>query len=118
MKIFLSKIFSLKYSFSVDKWDESKLVFQNNALNGVEDERKEGITLQPNGMLSLVPKKVLPTDSNVNICSICFTEGKLICCDDCPSAFHALCLGYERVCWFVTDVYIAIPKRKVEVLLL
>lgn len=37
-------------------------------------------------------------DGNADVCGICFIGGKLICCDDCPAAFHAECLGYERQC--------------------
>jgi len=36
------------------------------------------------------------TDGSVDVCGICLNPGKLICCDDCPAAFHADCLGYER----------------------
>ena len=33
----------------------------------------------------------------MDVCGICYNPGKLICCDDCPAAYHAECLGYERV---------------------
>ena len=36
-------------------------------------------------------------DGNADVCGVCDNGGKLICCDDCPAAFHAECLGYERV---------------------
>lgn len=32
----------------------------------------------------------------MDVCGVCYNAGKLICCDDCPAAFHAECLGYER----------------------
>lgn len=48
---------------------------------------------------------------------MCDGGGKLICCDDCPAAFHAECLGYEKV---RTMKYksLVMPERQVEVLLL
>ena len=33
-------------------------------------------------------------DGNADECGICKQHGRLICCDDCPAAFHAECLGY------------------------
>ena len=38
------------------------------------------------------------SDGNQNECGICQEPGKLICCDDCPGAFHADCLGYTKAC--------------------
>ena len=37
-------------------------------------------------------------DGNANECGVCGGYGKLICCDDCPGAFHADCLGYTKQC--------------------
>lgn len=32
-------------------------------------------------------------DGNGDECYLCKTEGNLICCDGCPAAFHARCVG-------------------------
>jgi len=34
-------------------------------------------------------------DGNADECGFCKETGKLICCDDCPAAFHFECLGYQ-----------------------
>ncbi|CRK86252.1 CLUMA_CG000004, isoform A [Clunio marinus] len=31
---------------------------------------------------------------NIDWCSICMENGKVICCDSCPSAFHIECINY------------------------
>ncbi|KAE8716292.1 PHD finger transcription factor [Hibiscus syriacus] len=47
------------------------------------------------------PENVSKDDSNPHIsddvCSVCCDWGELICCDRCPSAFHANCLGLKEV---------------------
>ena len=45
------------------------------------------------------PTKKGYVEGNVTECGICFDDwGKLISCDDCPGAFHATCLGYDKQC--------------------
>ncbi|KAL3850928.1 hypothetical protein ACJIZ3_012810 [Penstemon smallii] len=34
-----------------------------------------------------------PTDYNGDECRLCKMDGNLICCDGCPAAFHARCVG-------------------------
>lgn len=101
MKTCLSKLFYNMLLNSVDNWDDSKLIFQSNLLGqgGGQDEDEQNAmpVLQANGQLSVVPKKAVATDGNLDVCGVCSNAGKLICCDDCPAAFHAECLGYERV---------------------
>lgn len=36
---------------------------------------------------------VVGADGNLEVCSICSEGGELVCCDGCPQAFHAECLG-------------------------
>lgn len=82
---------------NVDNWDDSKLVFQTG-LPGLGGEKEEegneggaaGTGGQGGGRKNI--------DFNADVCGICEQPGKLICCDDCPSAFHADCLGYEKQC--------------------
>lgn len=33
---------------------------------------------------------------NVDFCNLCPDNGKLVCCDTCPHAFHYDCIGYEE----------------------
>ena len=32
-------------------------------------------------------------DTHGDMCSVCGRSGSLVCCDGCPSAFHAVCAG-------------------------
>lgn len=41
-------------------------------------------------------KKNLPAQLNVNWCFICARGGSLVCCDQCPSAFHSDCLSMNE----------------------
>lgn len=57
-------------------------------------------------------------ERNVNECVICFGSGTLICCDDCPSAFHSDCLGYYQhlprgkwKCYFCKVIRHGIPEK-------
>lgn len=37
----------------------------------------------------------LPTyDGNEEVCGACMMGGELMCCENCPAAFHFLCAGY------------------------
>lgn len=49
--------------------------------------------------LSLEIKKTMvsSTDENDDVCSVCEKMGNLLCCDNCPRAFHQGCLGLEMV---------------------
>ncbi|GMI89679.1 hypothetical protein like AT5G58610 [Hibiscus trionum] len=40
-----------------------------------------------------------PTNPHISdeVCSVCCDWGELICCDRCPSAFHAKCVGLKEV---------------------
>ncbi|GKV20068.1 hypothetical protein SLEP1_g30240 [Rubroshorea leprosula] len=47
--------------------------------------------------------KEIPLEQNDSVCSVCRYGGELLCCDQCPSAFHKDCLGLEEIpagCWF------------------
>jgi hypothetical protein len=33
---------------------------------------------------------------NIDWCNICMESGNLVCCESCPSAFHANCINYEE----------------------
>ncbi|KAK8681646.1 hypothetical protein V6N13_054048 [Hibiscus sabdariffa] len=37
------------------------------------------------------------THKSDDVCSVCCDGGELICCDRCPSAFHAKCVGLKEV---------------------
>lgn len=43
-----------------------------------------------------VKKKYVNQPINVNWCFICARGGSLVCCDKCPSAFHAECLKFTE----------------------
>lgn len=94
--------FDLTYDdmLTVDMWDDTKLIYQQNLINAPganpDDEEMQGPILQANGQLTSAPQKKQQVDGNVDVCGVCYNPGKLICCDDCPAAFHAECLGYER----------------------
>ncbi|XP_076345841.1 histone-lysine N-methyltransferase NSD2-like isoform X2 [Tachypleus tridentatus] len=58
------------------------------------------VTLSPTQMICanhFYPKKgkQYQTHVNVNWCFICSVGGSLICCESCPSAFHAECLDIK-----------------------
>ena len=36
-------------------------------------------------------------DGNENICGACLRSGILICCENCPAAFHPECAGYSHI---------------------
>lgn len=33
---------------------------------------------------------------NIDWCNVCMESGSLVCCESCPSAFHAQCINYEE----------------------
>jgi hypothetical protein len=33
---------------------------------------------------------------NIDWCNVCLESGSLVCCESCPSAFHAQCISYEE----------------------
>ncbi len=37
--------------------------------------------------------EVIGTDGNFDVCSVCGQGGELFCCEACPQAYHAECLG-------------------------
>jgi hypothetical protein len=37
------------------------------------------------------------TDSHISYCVQCRDGGELLCCDGCPAAYHAGCLGLQAV---------------------
>ncbi|XP_004501801.1 increased DNA methylation 1 [Cicer arietinum] len=36
-------------------------------------------------------------ETNDNVCAICGFGGDIVLCDRCPSSFHLICLGFDRV---------------------
>ncbi|RAL46045.1 hypothetical protein DM860_006199 [Cuscuta australis] len=43
------------------------------------------------------------SDENDDLCSMCADGGDLLCCDNCPRAFHAVCVSLPRIptgTWF------------------
>ncbi|XP_059664720.1 increased DNA methylation 1-like isoform X2 [Cornus florida] len=53
---------------------------------------KKSFVIEPN-----VKKGKWDQGTNDYICSVCYSGGELILCDQCPSSFHANCLGLKDV---------------------
>lgn len=54
------------------------------------------------------PIKSMKHHSHVSVswCFICSTGGNLICCDNCPAAFHPKCMNYDSIpegSWYCKD---------------
>ncbi|PIK36275.1 putative histone-lysine N-methyltransferase NSD2 isoform X2 [Apostichopus japonicus] len=54
------------------------------------------------------PIKSMKHHSHVSVswCFICSTGGNLICCDNCPAAFHPKCMNYDTIpegSWYCKD---------------
>ena len=108
---------------NIDKWDDSKFVFKK-AQDGVPDGVADMNAGQFNGggvqMVAQVQgsQRKGPDERNVDECVICFGSGVLICCDDCPNAFHSDCLGYYQhlprgkwKCYFCKVIRHGIPEK-------
>ena len=46
-----------------------------------------------NGEKALTAALAAAADTHGDMCTACGRSGSLLCCDGCPSAFHALCVG-------------------------
>ena len=54
-------------------------------------------------------------DTHGDMCCVCFRTGSLVCCDGCPSAFHAVCAGeaaHRKLSdkWYCPEC-VAVPER-------
>ena len=55
-------------------------------------------------------------DTHGDMCSVCGRSGSLVCCDGCPSAFHAVCAGeptnraLAETEWFCPEC-VAVPEQ-------
>ena len=94
---------------NVDAWDDSMLVFKKVNMQGFDMLQQSLFNSAAGGGTNMIEgdggaggahatSKRANADANANECGICQEPGKLICCDDCPGAFHADCLGYTKAC--------------------
>ena len=37
-------------------------------------------------------------DNNDGVCNVCGDGGILVCCDNCPHAYHRSCIGMDSDC--------------------
>jgi hypothetical protein len=73
----------------IDKWDDSMFIFKKTEDDAVPFAACAFQQTQP-------AQRKAQEDKGLIECSICCRPGTLICCDDCPTAFHAECLGYTQ----------------------
>jgi hypothetical protein len=103
---------------SVDKWDDSKFICKQ-AQDGVNYETMD---MGGPGFNTAVPQvqqaSARKTNDEKNECAICYGPGVLISCDDCPTAYHAECLGYTQhlprgkwKCYFCKVIRHGIPNK-------
>jgi hypothetical protein len=96
---------------NVQNWDSSKFIFK---------KEKEGFADDMGGGFQMVAPVTArkADDKHVSECAICYSSGTLICCDDCPTAFHAECLGYLQhlprgkwKCYYCKVIRHGIPNK-------
>ncbi|KAJ8570706.1 hypothetical protein K7X08_037678 [Anisodus acutangulus] len=74
-----------------------------------------GLTLHDIALM-LANGQSIATNNSDDMCTICGDAGELICCEGCPRAFHAACLGLECtqtsgwLCSYCRDKFV--PGRK------
>ncbi|XP_019235924.1 PREDICTED: uncharacterized protein LOC109216239 isoform X1 [Nicotiana attenuata] len=74
-----------------------------------------GLTLHDIALM-LANGQSIATNNSDDMCTICGDGGELICCDGCPRAFHAACLGVQCtptsgwLCSYCRDNFV--PGRK------
>lgn len=61
-------------------------------------------------------------DANLDECALCGMEGNLLCCDGCPAAYHARCVGLGRAqlpegAWYCPECRVTGVNRRDPALL-
>jgi hypothetical protein len=68
------------------------------------------------------PREENSEDANLDECALCGMEGNLLCCDGCPAAYHARCVGLGRAqlpegAWYCPECRVTGVNRRDPALL-
>ncbi|KAI5079854.1 hypothetical protein GOP47_0005333 [Adiantum capillus-veneris] len=96
----------------------------NEGSRGLEEMLKLDIFQQPEHLVEgEFNKKILEganegvVRKNLDECILCGMNGNLLCCDSCPAAYHARCVGVSRVMslqgdWLCPECVVDGPQRR------
>jgi hypothetical protein len=98
-----------------------------SAMKPSSTTAKPAPTASPSPKPAPTPKTPKPReedseDANLDECALCGMEGNLLCCDGCPAAYHARCVGLGRAqlpegAWYCPECRVTGVNRKDPALL-
>ena len=88
--LFLACVYSIFGSDSELSDDEDSKTTKTNHTDDITDDYKILCKSQKKAAVKSYKKSVF---NNHDFCSSCLGEGRLLCCLDCPRAFHFSCVG-------------------------